>query len=59
MKPSFFQLPVLKAMENPGEYDIDKDLGDEDVDENKIGRNFIFIYRQKLLHSDLLHYLNR
>lgn len=35
---SFFpQLPPLKAMENPADYDIDKDMGDEDVDETKIG----------------------
>jgi len=24
-------------MENPADYDIDKDMGDEEVDENKIG----------------------
>lgn len=24
-------------MENPADYDIDKDMGDEDVDETKIG----------------------
>ncbi|XP_048506566.1 transient receptor potential cation channel subfamily V member 5 isoform X2 [Athalia rosae] len=32
-------LPPLKAMENPGEYDIDKDLGEEDVDEDKIDKS--------------------
>lgn len=31
------QLSPLKAMENPADYDIDKDMGDEEVDENKIG----------------------
>lgn len=31
------QLPPLKAMENPADYDIDKDMGDEEVDEAKIG----------------------
>lgn len=25
-------------MENPADYDINKDLGDEDVDETKIGK---------------------
>lgn len=33
------QLPPLKAMENPADYDIDKDMGDEEVDEAKIGNN--------------------
>jgi len=25
-------------MENPADYDIDKDMGDEEVDETKIGK---------------------
>lgn len=31
------QLPPLRAMENPADYDIDKDMGNEEVDEAKIG----------------------
>ena len=34
----FLKLPVLRAMEKPEDYDITKDIGDEDVDETKIGR---------------------
>ncbi|KMQ98230.1 transient receptor potential cation channel subfamily v member 6 [Lasius niger] len=36
-------LPPLKAMENPADYDIDKDMGDEEVDETKIGENVLHI----------------
>lgn len=44
-------------MENPGEYDIDKELGDEDVDEDKIGSYMNFndhVYR--LAYSLLFYY---
>ncbi|XP_015521251.2 transient receptor potential cation channel subfamily V member 5 isoform X1 [Neodiprion pinetum] len=38
-RPRHKMLPVLRAMENPGEYDIDKDLGDEEIDEDKIDKS--------------------
>jgi hypothetical protein len=45
-KPFCLQLPVLKAMEKPEDYDIDKDMqGDEDVDESKIGEERKMIKR--------------
>ena len=30
-------------MENPADYDVDKDMGDEDPDENKIGECFVIL----------------
>ncbi|KYM91409.1 Transient receptor potential cation channel subfamily V member 5 [Atta colombica] len=36
---SMAHLPPLKAMENPADYDIDKDMGDEEVDEAKIDKS--------------------
>jgi len=41
------QLPPLKAMENPADYDIDKDMGDEEVDEAKIGNNEVKLLSQQ------------
>ena len=41
------QLPPLKAMENPADYDIDKDMGDEEVDETKIGNNEVKLLSQQ------------
>ncbi|KAL6268625.1 hypothetical protein P5V15_001759 [Pogonomyrmex californicus] len=38
-RPRHKMLPPLKAMENPTDYDIDKDMGDEDVDEAKIDKS--------------------
>ncbi|XP_012217412.1 transient receptor potential cation channel subfamily V member 5 isoform X1 [Linepithema humile] len=38
-RPRHRMLPPLKAMENPADYDIDKDMGDEEVDENKIDKS--------------------
>ncbi|XP_014468136.1 PREDICTED: transient receptor potential cation channel subfamily V member 5 isoform X2 [Dinoponera quadriceps] len=38
-RPRHKMLPQLKAMENPADYDIDKDMGDEDVDETKIDKS--------------------
>ncbi|XP_032689459.1 transient receptor potential cation channel subfamily V member 5 isoform X2 [Odontomachus brunneus] len=38
-RPRHRMLPPLKAMENPADYDIDKDMGDEDVDETKIDKS--------------------
>ncbi|XP_025074158.1 transient receptor potential cation channel subfamily V member 5 [Pogonomyrmex barbatus] len=38
-RPRHKMLPPLKAMENPTDYDIDKDMGDEDVDETKIDKS--------------------
>ncbi|XP_076629414.1 transient receptor potential cation channel subfamily V member nanchung [Colletes latitarsis] len=35
-RPKHKMLPPLKAMENPTDYDIDKDMGDEEVDETSI-----------------------
>nr|XP_033327234.1 transient receptor potential cation channel subfamily V member 5 [Megalopta genalis] len=35
-RPKHRMLPPLRAMENPGDYDIDKDMGTEEVDETKI-----------------------
>ncbi|XP_043261849.1 transient receptor potential cation channel subfamily V member 5 [Colletes gigas] len=35
-RPKHKMLPPLKAMENPSDYDIDKDMGDEEVDETTI-----------------------
>ncbi|XP_011866570.1 PREDICTED: transient receptor potential cation channel subfamily V member 5 [Vollenhovia emeryi] len=37
-RPRHKMLPPLKAMENPADYDIDKDMGDEEVDEAKIDK---------------------
>ncbi|XP_078037386.1 transient receptor potential cation channel subfamily V member nanchung [Augochlora pura] len=37
-RPKHRMLPPLKAMENPGDYDIDKDMGTEEVDETKIDK---------------------
>lgn len=37
-KISRAQLPPLRAMENPADYDIDKDMGEDEVDETKIGK---------------------
>lgn len=37
-KISHAQLPPLRAMENPADYDIDKDMGEDEVDETKIGK---------------------
>lgn len=38
-RPKHKMLPVLKAMENPADYDVDKDMGDEDPDENTIDKS--------------------
>ncbi|XP_019698427.1 transient receptor potential cation channel subfamily V member 5 [Harpegnathos saltator] len=38
-RPRHKMLAPLKAMENPADYDIDKDMGDEDVDETKIDKS--------------------
>ncbi|XP_012525905.1 transient receptor potential cation channel subfamily V member 5 isoform X4 [Monomorium pharaonis] len=38
-RPRHKMLPPLKAMENPADYDIDKDMGDEEVDETKIDKS--------------------
>ncbi|XP_011054744.1 PREDICTED: transient receptor potential cation channel subfamily V member 5 isoform X2 [Acromyrmex echinatior] len=38
-RPRHKMLPPLKAMENPADYDIDKDMGDEEVDEAKIDKS--------------------
>ncbi|XP_035731600.1 transient receptor potential cation channel subfamily V member 5-like isoform X1 [Vespa mandarinia] len=38
-RPRYKMLPQLKAMENPADYDINKDLNDEDVDETKIDKS--------------------
>ncbi|XP_034948098.1 transient receptor potential cation channel subfamily V member 5 [Chelonus insularis] len=38
-RPRHKMLPVLKAMENPSDYDVTKDISDEDVDENKIDKS--------------------
>ncbi|KAI4495347.1 hypothetical protein M0804_001548 [Polistes exclamans] len=38
-RPRHKMLPPLKAMENPADYDIDKDLNDDDVDETKIDKS--------------------
>ncbi|KAF7402886.1 hypothetical protein HZH66_005153 [Vespula vulgaris] len=38
-RPRHKMLPALKAMENPADYDINKDLNDEDVDESKIDKS--------------------
>ncbi|KZC09064.1 PREDICTED: transient receptor potential cation channel subfamily V member 5 [Dufourea novaeangliae] len=39
-RPKHKMLPPLRAMENPGDYDIDKDMAnEEDVDETKIDKS--------------------
>ncbi|XP_053981188.1 transient receptor potential cation channel subfamily V member 5 [Hylaeus volcanicus] len=38
-RPKHKMLPPLKAMENPSDYDIDKDMGDEEVDEMTIDKS--------------------
>nr|XP_012147391.1 PREDICTED: transient receptor potential cation channel subfamily V member 5 isoform X2 [Megachile rotundata]XP_012147392.1 PREDICTED: transient receptor potential cation channel subfamily V member 5 isoform X2 [Megachile rotundata]XP_012147393.1 PREDICTED: transient receptor potential cation channel subfamily V member 5 isoform X2 [Megachile rotundata]XP_012147394.1 PREDICTED: transient receptor potential cation channel subfamily V member 5 isoform X2 [Megachile rotundata]XP_012147395.1 PRED len=38
-RPKHKMLPPLRAMENPADYDIDKDMGEEEVDETKIGEH--------------------
>ncbi|XP_076297480.1 transient receptor potential cation channel subfamily V member nanchung isoform X2 [Lasioglossum baleicum] len=38
-RPKHRMLPPLRAMENPGDYDIDKDMGTEEVDETKIDKS--------------------
>ncbi|XP_066600536.1 transient receptor potential cation channel subfamily V member 5 isoform X2 [Prorops nasuta] len=38
-RPKHKLLAPLKAMDNPADYDIDKDMGDEDVDETKIDKS--------------------
>ncbi|TGZ53145.1 Uncharacterized protein DBV15_01554 [Temnothorax longispinosus] len=38
-RPRHKMLAPLKAMENPADYDIDKDMGDEEVDEAKIDKS--------------------
>ncbi|XP_015178094.1 PREDICTED: transient receptor potential cation channel subfamily V member 5 isoform X2 [Polistes dominula] len=38
-RPRHKMLPPLKAMENPADYDIDKDLNDDDIDETKIDKS--------------------
>lgn len=42
-------------MENPADYDIEKDLGDEEVDEAKIGN---VTTKFKLLRYKLLYIIN-
>ncbi|XP_015609265.1 transient receptor potential cation channel subfamily V member 5 isoform X2 [Cephus cinctus] len=38
-RPRHKLLPVLRAMENPADYDINKDIENEDVDETKIDKS--------------------
>ncbi|XP_072757468.1 transient receptor potential cation channel subfamily V member 5 [Anoplolepis gracilipes] len=38
-RPRHKMLSPLKAMENPADYDIDKDMGDDEVDETKIDKS--------------------
>ncbi|XP_076766819.1 transient receptor potential cation channel subfamily V member nanchung [Xylocopa sonorina] len=38
-RPKHKMLPPLKAMENPADYDIDKDIGEEETDETKIDKS--------------------
>nr|XP_003706172.1 PREDICTED: transient receptor potential cation channel subfamily V member 5 isoform X3 [Megachile rotundata] len=38
-RPKHKMLPPLRAMENPADYDIDKDMGEEEVDETKIDKS--------------------
>ncbi|XP_063989996.1 transient receptor potential cation channel subfamily V member 5 isoform X6 [Diachasmimorpha longicaudata] len=38
-RPRHKMLPVLKAMENPSDYDVDVDMKDEVIDETKIDKN--------------------
>ncbi|XP_076174002.1 transient receptor potential cation channel subfamily V member nanchung [Ptiloglossa arizonensis] len=38
-RPKHKMLPPLKAMENPTDYDIDKDMGDDEVDETRIDKS--------------------
>ncbi|XP_034187627.1 transient receptor potential cation channel subfamily V member nanchung [Osmia lignaria lignaria] len=38
-RPKHKMLPPLRAMENPADYDIDKDMGDEEADETKIDKS--------------------
>ncbi|CAL7934732.1 unnamed protein product [Xylocopa violacea] len=38
-RPKHKMLPSLKAMENPADYDIDKDIGEEEADETKIDKS--------------------
>jgi len=42
-------------MENPADYDIDKDMGDEEVDETKIG-NIIMKFNSIAIYYKLLNY---
>ncbi|KOC68960.1 Transient receptor potential cation channel subfamily V member 6 [Habropoda laboriosa] len=37
-RPRHKMLPPLRAMENPADYDIDKDMAEEEVDETKIDK---------------------
>ncbi|CAK9830452.1 Transient receptor potential cation channel subfamily V member 6 [Anthophora retusa] len=37
-RPKHKMLPPLRAMENPADYDIDKDMDEEEVDETKIDK---------------------
>lgn len=52
------QLPPLRAMENPADYDIDKDTGEDEVrDETRIGKTqwieklIIIIIKKKTIRS--------
>ncbi|XP_043266847.1 transient receptor potential cation channel subfamily V member 5 [Venturia canescens] len=38
-RPRHKMLPVLRAMEKPDDYDITKEIGDQDVDETKIDKS--------------------
>ncbi|PBC29938.1 Transient receptor potential cation channel subfamily V member [Apis cerana cerana] len=38
-RPKHKMLPPLRAMENPADYDIDKDMGEDEVDEAKIDKS--------------------
>lgn len=38
-RPKHKMLPPLRAMENPADYDIDKDMGEDEVDETKIDKS--------------------
>lgn len=51
----YFQLPVLKAMENPSDYDVTKEIDDSIVDGSKIGNftNKILFYKFKFIRSNL------
>lgn len=52
------QLAPLKAMENPTDYDIDKDMGDDEVDETKIGSVYVIKKKIKIKNKNSDHELH-